>query len=65
MLLPDSQEQLLELVDFDRGLAMETIRGRLLCRFGAIAFISACGRTLEALIGRSVGLRIHQKVAHK
>ena len=25
MLVPDSQEQLLELVDFDRGLAMETI----------------------------------------
>jgi hypothetical protein len=25
MLVPDSQEQLRELVDFDRGLAMETI----------------------------------------
>jgi DNA-binding transcriptional MerR regulator len=25
MLVPDSQEQLLELVDFDRGLAIETI----------------------------------------
>jgi hypothetical protein len=27
MCRPDSQEQLLKLVDFDRGLAMETIDG--------------------------------------
>jgi uncharacterized membrane protein len=28
MLVPDSQEQLRELVEFDRGLAMETIERR-------------------------------------
>ncbi|MEP0748192.1 hypothetical protein [Coleofasciculus sp. FACHB-501] len=48
MLLPDSQKQLLELVDFDRGLAMKTISGRLLCRFGVIAFINACLENLKS-----------------